>query len=71
VKREGRAGGVRTEPSLTRGGKVLIAASVPLYLGLAWLVVTLLPDCSFLALVPAAFGVHSAAVLIGQHFRRV
>jgi hypothetical protein len=62
--REAKDSGVRTEQPLPGGGKVVIAASVPVYLGLAWLIAALLPDYSFFALVPAAFGIHSATVLL-------
>lgn len=62
--REAKDSGVRPDQRLPRGSKVVIAVSVPVYLGLAWLIAALLPDYSFFALVPAAFGIHSATVLL-------
>jgi hypothetical protein len=44
--------------------RVIIAASVPIYFGLAWLLATLLPDHSFVAWVPLAFRIHSVVVLL-------
>jgi hypothetical protein len=62
-------GGMPPEQRPPRGSKALIAASVPFYLGLAWLIAALLPEYSFFALVPVAFAIHSAAVLIGRRSR--
>jgi hypothetical protein len=44
--------------------RVVIAASVPIYFSLAWLLASLLPDHSFVAWVPLAFGIHSVVVLL-------
>jgi hypothetical protein len=62
--REAKETGVTPEQRLPRGSKVVIAASVPVYLGLAWLIAALLPDYSFFALIPVAFGIHSTSVLL-------
>jgi hypothetical protein len=50
--------------------RLVIAASVPIYFGLAWLLATLLPDYSFVAWVPIAFGLHSAVVLLQSSLGR-
>jgi hypothetical protein len=70
VGRLARGSGQRPEPGLPHGSKLLIASSVPVYFVLAWLIATRLPDYAFFALVPAAFGIHSAALLVGQRLRR-
>lgn len=62
--REAKGSQVTPEQRLPKGSKVVIAASVPVYLGLAWLIAALLPDYSFFALVSMAFGIHSATVLL-------
>lgn len=54
----------RPEPRMPRGSQVVIAASVPIYFGLAWLLAILLPDYCFVAWVPLAFGIHSVTILL-------
>lgn len=48
----------------------VLAASVPIYLGAAWLVAWLLPDYSVFAVVPFAWGLHSAVVLFRERWGR-
>jgi hypothetical protein len=68
--------GIKEQPALSDptppgsrsppGFRVVLALSIPVYLALAWIITTWLPGYSFLALVPAVFAVHSAAILLSR-----
>lgn len=46
--------------------RLIIVLSIPAYLALVWVITAWLPDCSFLALIPAALAIHSAALLVSK-----
>jgi hypothetical protein len=44
--------------------RLILALSIPVYVGLTLLIAMWLPDYAILALIPAAFALHSAAFLL-------
>ena len=55
------------EPRSQLGLRLIVALSILVYLGLAWIIVVWLPGYFFLALVPAMFALHSTPVLLTRN----
>ncbi len=55
-----------SERLFTRGGKMILAGSIPVYLGLAAIIIYLWPEYAFLAWIPVLFTLSSAAFLLAH-----
>jgi hypothetical protein len=52
------------EPRSSVSFRWVVALSIPACLVLVWIIPLWFPACSFLAIVPAIFALHSAAILL-------
>jgi hypothetical protein len=54
----------RPRSTMRRGSRTVLILSIPVFLGLSWLIASWLPRYAAFGLVPAVFALHSIALLI-------